>query len=192
MTTASPRPACRGFTLVELVVVLAVLAMVAAMSWPVLRRMLGKTELVAAAKQLRSVLVKTRLRAIENATSQEFRFFPGTGRFQTSSRSLSALDPPRPSTPRRSIDGRPVEDTLPHGVTFGKTPLSDRAFEERGPDGGEPEESSPPIVFQANGRAADLRVELRGPDGRRIAVALRGLTGSVRIGRIQQTGEVQP
>ena len=83
MTCPPRRPSAgRGFTLLELIVVVAILALVATMAWPSMRRMYTRGEIEDAAKQVREALARARLTAIETGTTQVFRFQPGTGRFE--------------------------------------------------------------------------------------------------------------
>ena len=49
-----PAPPLRGFTLVEMLIVLAVLAALASLAWPAVRGMAAKSELRSAAGNVRS------------------------------------------------------------------------------------------------------------------------------------------
>jgi prepilin-type N-terminal cleavage/methylation domain-containing protein len=82
--TCPPRrsAAGRGFTLLELIVVVVILTVMATMAWPSMRKMYVKGEIQDAAKQVRQALLRARLEAIETGTTQVFRFQPGTGRFE--------------------------------------------------------------------------------------------------------------
>ena len=71
----------RGFTLLEMLVVLSLLGVMLSMAWPSMRRTLGKSQLREAAKQVRTQLATARLSAIESGQAQQFRFQPGTGRY---------------------------------------------------------------------------------------------------------------
>ncbi|MCP5113935.1 MAG: prepilin-type N-terminal cleavage/methylation domain-containing protein, partial [bacterium] len=72
----------RGFTLVEMLVVLTILGLLVGMSWPSVHRLLSRSRVKEAAKQVRTELGEARLRAIESGTPQVFRFQPGTSFFE--------------------------------------------------------------------------------------------------------------
>ena len=111
----------RGFTLVETLIVLAVLALLSSLGWPALRGMLGKGELREAAKQVRVALVKARLGAIESGVAQSFRYLPGTERFEVVSLPTSLDEEKRPSPSRfrqRLSEDEPIQGFLPQGVIF--------------------------------------------------------------------------
>ena len=72
----------RGFTLMELLIVLAIILLVSGFAWPNLRSMMEQHSLQSAGRELRAELGKTRLRAIETGTVFEVRYSPGTNQFQ--------------------------------------------------------------------------------------------------------------
>jgi prepilin-type N-terminal cleavage/methylation domain-containing protein len=129
------RPA---FSLLEMLVVLSLLGVMLSMTWPSMRRTLGKSQLREAAKQVRTQLATARLSAMESGQPHQFRYQPGTGRFV-----ITPLDAPldapfdpdeeTPATSSRSsavsgirhseelqdgCDRRPVQ-SLCGGVIFG-------------------------------------------------------------------------
>lgn len=71
----------RGYTLYEVLLVLAILVLIAASSWPVLSWWFRDAALKQAAADVRVVLDETRMHAIDNAIHYEFRFEPGGRRF---------------------------------------------------------------------------------------------------------------
>jgi prepilin-type N-terminal cleavage/methylation domain-containing protein len=72
----------RGYTLNEMLIVVAVLAALATMSWPALRKPLARHRLTSAAKQLRAELMRTRLHAIQRGEPMEFRYVPGSAQYR--------------------------------------------------------------------------------------------------------------
>ncbi len=202
-----------AFTLAELVAVLAVLAILAGMAWPRLLGMLTRSELVESGKRIRNALVQTRLRAIESGQPWIFRFTPGSGRFEVlpaqaalgeglfgvdqadyeppaGRHSLTATvghpagNRPSPLTPlRQTLAGGVIFDNSQHSAPA-ELDLTDALQSPRAPDMGTSHAPEPvKLVFQANGRAPDARIVLVAPDGRRLEVAFRGLTGTATLGR---------
>jgi prepilin-type N-terminal cleavage/methylation domain-containing protein len=67
----------RGYSLVELLIVLAVLSALAALAQPSLRGVLDKSRLTGAARQVQAALAKSRALAIREGVPVWFRFEPG-------------------------------------------------------------------------------------------------------------------
>ena len=70
----------------ELLIVVALLAMVLTLSLPSLRKLSAKSELRNAARQLRVTLLEARLAAIDSGDLTYFRYQPGGGRFEVRAR----------------------------------------------------------------------------------------------------------
>lgn len=185
----------RGYTLVEMIVVVAIVASLAALSLPALRRPLGKSELRAAAKQLANELLRARLAAIESGVAQQFRFQPGKGRFEISPRPVSGGGTSLPFTTvamavspltadQLAQDEPRVSDLPAHVSFFGQkkaeTSPTDLTLTLQ-PDSSQ---WSTPIVFHPNGRTTHARIRLSGDRGFFVDVTLRGLTGETAIGRL--------
>jgi prepilin-type N-terminal cleavage/methylation domain-containing protein len=195
------RPIRRAYTLLELLIVLAIVLAVVGLSWPALQRPMAKSQLESAAKQLRVALARIRLEAIESGTAQQFRYQPSTGYFEVSANSTSEgaglLVP-------AGFEG------LSEGDVFGGDPSAQQAAQYELPDGvrffdpsapdvppGEPDPAasysgmiwSAPIVFYPNGRTFNTRIRLRGEYDYYVDVMLRGLTGASRVGEVRRLEE---
>jgi prepilin-type N-terminal cleavage/methylation domain-containing protein len=190
----------RGFTLVEMLIVLAVLALLSSLSWPAVRGMLGKGELREAAKQVRVALVKARLGAIESGVAQSFRYLPGSERFEVVPLPTSLDEEKRPSPSRfrpRLSENEPIPGFLPQGVMFeendprvaARVSPPPQAGEGPGVRGRDDANWSTPIVFFPNGRSSNARIRLAGPRGLSVEVTLRGTNGATRIGPLEQREE---
>lgn len=71
----------RGFSLVELLIVMAVLAAVAGLTLPAMRGPLDKSRLTSAARQVQATLAKARALAIRESAVVQFRYEIAGGRF---------------------------------------------------------------------------------------------------------------
>ncbi len=184
----------RGYTLSEMLAVLGVLVIVAALAQPTLRSALSDSRLRSAARQVRAELAKTRLRAMQSGVAQRFRYQSGKNRFEiapaahdalAASADVSAEEP----TERRREDTEPaadgalptpgrsvVEQELPSGVNF-------EPVEQHRTASIDEEGWSEPIVFYPNGRTADAHIRLRGERNAVVEVSLRGLTGVATAGK---------
>ena len=197
----SQRPNRRGYTLLEMLIVVAMVVVVVGLSWPALRRPAEKSKLRDAARQLRVALTRTRIEAIESGTAQEFCYQPGTGSFAISARSTSqddggfapvAFDR---SGGEESLAGNPASveparQELPGDVRFGDPSEPDAVPVESDPAASPDRQGwSAPIVFYPNGRTFNARIRLYGRYRYYVDVTLRGLTGASKVGQLQRFEE---
>ncbi len=199
-----------GYTLLELVIVLAILTSLGAIAWPRVRPMLRSAPHRRAALQLKVEFAEAREQAVRRGQVWEFRFFPGTGRYalgppQAQDSALlpaasSQLTSSRLADSAASPAGREVHNPareLPEGVIFPRGEPDYDSPERSGLAEPEPEDLNlalAPIVeeviaakFFPDGRATETLVELVSPGTRQsLVLRLRGLTGAVTIGAPQQ------
>lgn len=128
-----------GFTLLELMVVLAVLALLAGVGMPMLRRPAG-ADAATAARDVAGALARTRAEALRQGRPASFALDAGQGRF-------------------RAADGS--GGSLPAGLAVRMTGAADRTGGDVGaitfyPDGGA---SGGRIVLAGRGRDAVLEVD---------------------------------
>ncbi|MBN2292893.1 MAG: prepilin-type N-terminal cleavage/methylation domain-containing protein [Pirellulales bacterium] len=210
-------PQRRAFSLMELLIVLAILAVIVGMSWPALQKPWHKSRLNSAAKKLQSELGRARVAAIESGSVQQFRYQPGTPRFASQAGMTIALT----SDSRTDLDAavssdsdqqyldtmemdKLVIDELPSGVIFQDPNAtehdnvsSDEFSEDQTVDMSSGDEGqmpwSKPITFYPNGRVTGGRIRLADRHGYYIDVTMRGLTGTAKIGSVMRrelaTGE---
>ena len=203
-------PDARGYTLLEMIIVLAIVASLSAMVVPALRGPLAKSRLRDAAKQVRLELARARLDAIESGVAQTFRFQPGTRRFEVAPKQTAPFMSSRPSfdigvsgsgiefgssttsaTPSSpvALSEESTEQALPDGVFFygqqaAQSPADglddDLTFDSGGANW------STPIVFYPNGRTSNTVIRLVGERSFFVDVTMRGLTGSVTIAPLRR------
>ena len=170
-----------GFTLLELLIVLAIVVMLVGASWPRLRTSLEKAELVDAAKGIRTFLSQARLDAIDSGSPRRFRYQPGgtlyeVGPYVIGDENLqadAAAQPP--STPV-------VQGCLPRGLRFVAPPSANLD----GQPEAAAEEWSKPVLLYANGRSANARLRIAGADNMFVDIVLRGITGVAKVGAVER------
>ncbi len=210
-----------AFTLVEMLVVLAIVGLLIGMSWPSVQKLLSRARVKDAAQQVRTELGEARLRAIESGKPQVFRFQPGTGLFEIRPKEEETAGPAvlksaleqmseenadtEPISGAEIVDAAAYEKYLPDGMQFvGQEVARKPAAGEEDEEGlaglstaemTEQQNWSQPIVFYPNGRTSNARIRITDAERYAVDVSLRGLTGAVRIGptsRIDPTGNENP
>lgn len=71
-----------GYTLIEMLIVCAVLAALAGMSWPAMRSMLSKGRLQQGADDVQTTLRKARIEAVRSGTVMVLQYEPGGRRYR--------------------------------------------------------------------------------------------------------------
>jgi prepilin-type N-terminal cleavage/methylation domain-containing protein len=189
-----------GFTMVEVLLVLALVAVIAALAWPVLQKPFANRRLHTAADVVRTEFCQARVDAMRSGHTFTFRYAPDSDRFCTSPENdpsgtdLPDSDPDFAASgdedtfgPVDEVPQQPVEKTLPEGVKFVATENAADALAV--PD--DPESItdvsdgwSSPIFFYPDGTTSDARLMLANDSGYAIELTLRGVTGTVAVGDI--------
>jgi prepilin-type N-terminal cleavage/methylation domain-containing protein len=191
-TSRPPRRPRAGFTLFELMLVVAILAVVVGFAIPEIRRLMRRSEVNDAARQLRVALLQARLKSIESGGRRWFRYQREGSAFEVAAdgespaggeSALGSVGADE-SSPSRAVAERSsaVVQILPAGVRFLDATAADRQVAQ--PTEASSATWSPPIAFYPNGRATNARLRL-GNDRYWVDVTLRGLTGRVQIGPVQ-------
>lgn len=188
-----------GFTLIEMLLVLALLVALAAIVWPALDRPLANQRLRRAADQVRAEWIRARTKAITSGEVVAFRFRPNDGAYRVEAKTDSAaLSVAFGMAGQTSIDQvRPVAATLPDKVVFlvQEVGADSRAAMLANRDRANSIvefDWSEPILFFPNGTATAARVVLGGENERCIGLELRALTGDGRVGPVFPLSEMNP
>jgi prepilin-type N-terminal cleavage/methylation domain-containing protein len=192
----------RGFTLMELLIVLAIIVVVLAASAPTLSRWAAQRQVQDAAKNVRSKLFKARLGAMHSSEIYAFQYQIGSGSYRlapqdklgqtsdsdASSSSQTALTDNSGAPP-------PEEGKLPEGMRFKvDTP------EKVPADGNErtPSQSnggsgwSDPVFFYPDGTTSDANFAVFDGRGYEVPITLRGVTGNIVMGNAIPVKESLP
>ncbi len=196
-----------GFTLVEMLLTLAIITVISAMAWPVLQRPLANQRLHSAADEVRTRLCKTRIQAMRSGHVYAFRYQLGGDHFRTEpevapvpTSSLAGIqsetsDASEDEFRMAGEDAAELEDmALPQGVTFLAEESSDDgmpaslAAAETGPtvDSGD---WSEPILFYPDGTASNVQLVLGNDQSGAVRLLLRGITGTVTVADVDPNVE---
>lgn len=182
----------RAFTLLEVLLTLAVLVILASFAWPALDRLAETERLGKAADRVRARWASARASAIESGQMIVFRYTPGGNSYR-----VECLETDE-DTPPACLARLPLEQTLPKGIRFapeqGGTDLltdplaaSDLDVEMLMAGSG----WSAPIVFYPDGTCSDAQLELRDDRQWSVRVTLRGMTGMARASRPQSAAAAE-
>jgi prepilin-type N-terminal cleavage/methylation domain-containing protein len=168
----------KGFTLLEILLVMAILIIISAVCLPTINSMYGDTRVHGAADEIRRAWAEARSRAIENGTPYRFsvkfekiqyRIAPDTDDFWSSAPPEGSTDSPK------ALSG-----SLPDGISFTRDTKSH--FSASG-------DWSTVAVFLPDGTCrADASVAVQDGNGSPLTVSVRGLTGTVMVKNAKQEG----
>jgi Tfp pilus assembly protein FimT len=194
--------------LVEVLLVLTVMVVIAAMAWPSLQRGFAGRRLHAAADGVRSELGQARVEAMRSGRTYTFRCVVHGDRYRMEPQDdpTAGGDGEPPATGEQdsqmSSDEATMADekTLPDGVTFSACELTATADASTVQPSGaaQPAAASPPpaaatasnaspigdgwsdpILFYPDGTTSNARVVLAGERNLAVELMLRGLTGMI-------------
>ena len=194
-----------GFTLLEVMLVLGVLAIFAGMTVPSVMRMFGQQKLTGAAERVRSAIASTRIRAIESGIIYQFCSETNGGRY--------VVVPFEPDHANSQAGGQGGAATLlsraagrlPAGIVFSSVSFRSSGASAAttavagashklmpGSLDGLPNASelaganwSTPVLFHPDGSAsADLEITVSDPKMQHIKLGVRAFTGAVSIERL--------
>jgi prepilin-type N-terminal cleavage/methylation domain-containing protein len=196
------RSACgrRGFTLIEILLVLAVLAIVIGVAYPLLSGSFERNQMSQAANEVREKLAATGIYAKDSGLTYQFRFEPGGRRYlvvpdeldsdaATSGTSLSARYPMHSEQLPEGYHFQSDSEN-PNGQTFGQTvflPIREDVMKTFA-NANELSSASgwPALLFYPDGTAKPVPVIVRNDAKQSITLSVRELTGAVTMGQVTQ------
>jgi prepilin-type N-terminal cleavage/methylation domain-containing protein len=189
-----------GFTLVEVMLVLVLMVVIAAMAWPAIQRPFANRRLNVAADVVRSELSQARVDAMRSGHTFTFRYAPESDRFckalDNDSLGGDLTDIEAEITGSSDEEGlgsmddvptQPVEKMLPEGVRFVATenPAEGAAASDTPESQADLTDGwSEPIFFYPDGTTSDARLTLANERGCAVELILRGVTGTIAVSDI--------
>jgi len=165
----------RGFTMLEMLLVLAVVLVMAAVAAPSMEALQADSRLHAAADIIRARWADARARAAEDGIAYRFGVVQQSGKFRVAPDAAEFWSGDGPASLETDVPPLVLEDTLPRGVAF-----ADAAD----PDGGGGGDYVPLITFLPDGTAREnVEIAFRSGGGRGLILRLRALTGAVTVER---------
>jgi prepilin-type N-terminal cleavage/methylation domain-containing protein len=186
-----------GFTLIEILLVLAIIVAVAALSAPVLRGVIQDTRLRAAGETVRTEWTRAHVKAMKTGRIQVFRYelggtkysvqpwIAGDDALESNAQATSSFDPPE----KQDSANRGEGSELPEGTMFvgGDAVVESRSIsiEQAAADATQFQaEWSRPILFYPDGSTSDAFVLIANERDVGVRVELRGMTGTATLGEI--------
>ncbi len=189
-----------GITLLEVLLSIAVIAILATLVWPSVLRLHGDHQILNAAEKVRAVVSGARVNAIENGFAYQFVYEREGSHFLAIpyEREFDGLGSTGQEGPaaRRSERGGAVSGNLPSMLRFStekpSLTLSGQQLDAEALNGLADANRlsslswSPPILFQSTGSAVDTEFFVIDDRNQRILIRVRGLTGAVTVSRVQR------
>jgi Tfp pilus assembly protein FimT len=173
-----------AFTLFELILVLSLLVMLAALAPAALDSLQGTFRVTAAADAVRAAWAEARSHAINEGCAYRFSVVPGAGNYRIAPDAAGFWPDPNSQSPAATPgQGHFVlEDALPRGVRFSTSDANgDAPADNFSPGSVDPSAWVRVATFLPDGTAQDdAEIVFRARGARAVSMKLRGLTGAVR------------
>lgn len=186
-TNQVARARAAGFTLLEMLLVLAILVAITAVTIPVVGRMYDTHRIQQAAMEVRTTLSAARLRAVDEGEAFECRIEPDGRDLVILARRDQGIRFGGEDVRASAAQQRPAEGIhvrLPEPLYFWTADDSRERLENRALQQLEDGDAlggrtwSVPVVFAPNGTSTSAKFEIRDHEGRAVQLEVRGLTGA--------------
>ncbi len=192
-----PRSRRRAFTLIEVILVLAIIVIIVAIAYPSLEGAYCQARLTAGADGFKAALLHARAQAVEDGIPYRVAILPGKGNFRVAPDLPSHWNGNGGDSSSSNDSTNPpfiLDEHMPRGTWFSET-LAPSESRSDGDTFYEPEKA--PIgqyktvaVFLPDGTARDddQPPPICGKGGTPLMVHVRSLTGEVTVSRYQSEG----
>jgi prepilin-type N-terminal cleavage/methylation domain-containing protein len=205
------RHARRGLTLIEVMLVLALMVVIAAFTWPVMNNTFASQRLKKAAEIVRTQWSKSRILAMNSGRVVLFRYEIGGGRFRSDeyidvtafeNMSNDGTTPeanatsggnswtPYQDTNSQNSASPPVagEQTLPEGILFRACEIDNDSRATTATVNPAADATgiswSEPIYFYPDGTSSSAQLQIYNDRQRAVELVLRGMTGVVKVSEV--------
>lgn len=184
-----------GFTLLEMLLVLAVMIALISIVWPSIMRLYADHQLKQSVEEVRLRMASIRIKALDAGIIYQFRFEPDGTHFLVAPYEADDYGVDE-SQSDRGMDSSTFHfaGEMPEGLQFraGTENLfgTERLPEDmlrQFPNSHDLSEVtwSPPLLFYSDGTASDAALEVVDAKHQMIRISVRGLTGAVKVSRVE-------
>ncbi len=183
------RPARSGYTVLELMLVMALIVVLGAFAYPELQGPLARQRLKSAAETIRGAWNNARSDAMMTGEIHLFRYEPDTGNYQVQ-RWINADTSSSSGPSAGSTTASDEQLLLPEDVTFvGGDQVDFRADYEAQAMSGADTGTAPSVMFYPDGSTSTVELEIANQYGTRVRISMRGMTGVVTVTAPYESGE---
>ncbi len=188
-----------GFTLIEMLLVLALLVTLMLMTYPTLSRLRLEHQLKQGAEMVRLQVASTRLHALESGMDYQFRYEPNGKHFVAVPAEYLAIQAQAAAAQNSGNSAPAAVYWKTQGEFTVKVKFGVNSTTPEGPSQPLPKEFlvgfekqeelsrvawAPPLIFKADGSARDFAVEIENDDGKYVVLSVRGITGGTTVSQI--------
>ena len=184
-----------GFSLLELILVLAVLLAVASLAVPVVQRTFSRQSIEKASGLVRASMGKARVKAIKTGQIHAVYYLPGfswhgVAPFANATEQISVAVRRAKESEDRNPGHQFSDDLLPRGVVFAAgQAVEDARAAQAVADVGASSSSVKLVLFYPDGTSQDARIYLENDKGDLRRIELRGLTGTATSSKVERVSQ---